>query len=470
MKNKLMTLNDLYDFYSSRAVTVSFDAQTEHVKGILVSVNGRMVFDKDSNVEGLYPVHLYICHDEENLNHTKIERENLLNALPSLSNRPIMAYIHKVDGEYEFGDHAYHIEDDEIVFDEIPVGVIPESCNAHLEYSEEYNKNFCVADGYLYSEYNKSVDILSRYDECPVSAELYIRKFSYDANSKILVLDDFYFEGVTILGKRDNGENVKPAMVGSNITSIKYSEEGGKNQMNTDKLVELLSKFNKTLDDIDITEFENLSDEELEEKVNKTFDTSNESLMSVSFGEKNFSVSLNEEIRALNILVNDTYNDAYYFVTVFHDDNSKYVIMEDFNDKAYKQSFEINDDVYSLVGEREEVFRVFVTKDEQDKLNEMRNNYSLVCEKLKKFENEPNKIELIDSYADTLIADSDEYKSLYELDNHFDMSIEDLKGKLDNILLNAAKNPENKTKTNSKPIYSVNKKSLDSRYGDIFNN
>lgn len=60
-------------------------------------------------------------------------------AIASFSNRPILGFIYSDDdGNPQFESHNMHTDDDgAIVYDEIPVGIIPESCDAHLEFDEE---------------------------------------------------------------------------------------------------------------------------------------------------------------------------------------------------------------------------------------------------------------------------------------------------------------------------------------------
>ena len=105
------------------------------------------------------------------------------------------------------GDHVD--EEDNIVYDEIPIGIIPESCGAKLEYDKEKEKTYCVVNGYVIEEYAPlAVEILEREEECPCSVELSVRELSYDSKEKVLNIDDFFFSGVTILGKTEDGEDV----------------------------------------------------------------------------------------------------------------------------------------------------------------------------------------------------------------------------------------------------------------------
>lgn len=300
MAKRLLYLEDLYDFYSTYKKSTHFSS--ENKEPMYVQVAGKINFENNSDdTEGLCKVHLQACHTDLNVNKSFIEQSVMEAALPSFKNRPILGYIHKVNGEYEFYKHNMHEENGEIVYDEIPVGIIPESCNAQIVYDEEKEKSYVEIDGYIFEEYTKAKDILERNEECFVSVELAIRELSYNAKDKYMNIENFFFSGVTILGKTPEGENVQPGMSGSNIklsdfskannslfadkldsltskvdellsrfSDINHSEEGG-NDSQMSKFEELLQKYNKTVEDIDF-DYENMSDEELEAKFSELYD------------------------------------------------------------------------------------------------------------------------------------------------------------------------------------------------------
>lgn len=220
---KLLTLDDLYNFYSKNKNFAHF---SDNDNPIVVQTKGKLKFEENSNSEGLFPVVLQANHTGVNLNKSKIDDQVQLNALSSIYNRPILGYIHEVDGQWEFYSHNMHLDDDEeIVYDEIPIGVIPESGDAQLIYDEEKDKNYVNVKGYIFSEYTKAQEILEREKECSVSVELAIRELSFDAKEKVLIIEDFYYMGITILGKTPDGEEVKPGMEGSNIKLADFSKE-----------------------------------------------------------------------------------------------------------------------------------------------------------------------------------------------------------------------------------------------------
>ena len=310
MTKRLLYLEDLYDFYSTKYKRSTHFSSEKTGEPIVVQVHGKINFEEsDKNKDGLLPVHLQACHTNLNVNNSNIEESVMTSALPSFSNRPILGYIHKVvtdenpDGQWEFYGHNCHEENGELVYDEVPIGIIPESCNAQLVYDKEKNKTYCEVDGYIFEEYSRAAEILQREGECAVSVELSIRELSYDGKLKCLNIEDFWFSGVTILGKNEYGDTIKPGMTGSNIkladfsadnnslfakyenkmiefqerleklestcSNIQLSKEGG-NDKNMDKFNELLEKYGKTAEDIDF-EYEDMTDEELESKFEEVF-------------------------------------------------------------------------------------------------------------------------------------------------------------------------------------------------------
>ena len=200
MAKRLLFIEDLYDFYANKYQRSTHFDYSKTGEPLTVQVHGKVNFSKSSDdTEGLQPVHLQACHTELNLNGSNISEDVMSKALPSFSNRPILGYIHEVNGQYEFYKHNMHEEDGEIVYDEVPIGIIPESCNAQLVYDKDKNKTYCEVDGYIFEEYSKAAEILEREEECSVSVELSIRSLSYNAKEKYLDIEDFFFSGVTIL-------------------------------------------------------------------------------------------------------------------------------------------------------------------------------------------------------------------------------------------------------------------------------
>ena len=303
---KYLTIEDLLMFCKQSNMN-TFSAQ--EASGPIIVQSFGEISTSDTTTMGLTPCTLQACHTELNKNHSFIEDDVMNNALASFANRPILGYVHQLDdGSWDFWDHRMSIEENgnesRLEYLERPIGVIPESCNAHLEYDENQQKNYVVVNGYIYDDYgNQALDIIKSYDgKVSVSVELAINAMSYNAKENYLNIEDFVFMGVTCLGKTPDGTVVQPGMEGSNLKLDNFSAKQNSMFSNDfqDKMIEVLDKLNTTLSNFnnnskekgcdkmgkfeellqqynvtaeDITfEIEGLSDEELEVKFKEAFE------------------------------------------------------------------------------------------------------------------------------------------------------------------------------------------------------
>ena len=259
---KYLTLDDLLLFCKKNNFN-HFNAKDSDGP-IVVQTPGKFELNGDSNA-GLQPVKLSACHTSLNRNGSSISKDAMEAALPSFSNRPILGYIHQLeDGTWDFYSHNIEVVEDEnekdgarIDYLETPVGIIPESCNAHLEYDEESDVYRTCVNGFIFEEYSKAGDILRTKGISNVSVELAINDMSYNSDDGYLSINDFYFMGVTILGCDEDGNIVEPGMAGSNITLGSFSAENN-SMLNNDinntliatlnRLAESLEKFNNITD------------------------------------------------------------------------------------------------------------------------------------------------------------------------------------------------------------------------------
>lgn len=418
-----------------------------------------------------------------------------------------------------------------LIYDERVVGVIPENNNFEIVHDDESDRDYVYVDGLLYREYgNYACDVLeSRNNRTDVSAEIYCDEISYDANTQILVVNEMRMSGVTLLGA-----DVTPAMQGAHAETFSISDDNRQSQLveimkelteslnnytaaiqagkekskeggmvKVDKFNELLAQYNISEEDVTF-EYEGLSDEELEAKFAEVFASEGDNAdpepepegdsepegepeseedfevetNSVNYSVEHngtthtYSVSLQDKISALYNLVNDTYadGDTWYDVTVY--DDEKYVIMIDYwHDKGYKQSYKVKKDVYTLIGDRVEVFARWLTQDEINSLEKMKSDYAVISEKLGKYEAEPEKMKVLESDDYSLIAEDEDFVALKN--DHFDMSLEDVTKRADEILTNAAKAHKFSFATNTnggngvKPLPPMNKKPQ-KRFGSLF--
>lgn len=478
-KKRLLFIEDLYDFYLNKYKRSTHFSSEKSGEPLVVQVHGKVKFDEsDKDKDGLLPVHLQACHTDLNVNGSNIDKSVMEAALPSFSNRPILGYLHKViteenpEGQWEFYSHNMHEDENgEIVYDEYPIGIIPESCNAQLIYDERKEKTYCEVNGYIFEEYSRAAEVLEREGECSVSVELSIRELSYDAKQKFLNIEDFWFSGITILGKTPDGEEVKPGMKGSNIkladfkaknnsmftdyelkinelqerlnklestcfsikehTSALLSQKEGGDNDNMNKFEELLAKYNKTIEDITF-EYSDMSDKELEEKFAELFDNDPENLENEGSndGEVNPDPENNSDnntdnfeklVRTYEISHEDLryalYNllapyedsdDDYYYISNVYD---SYFVYEGWcTDKIYRQGYTKDGDNVSFEGERTELFRELLTASEKAELESMRANYA----ELKSFKEEFEKHELHSKKEE--ILNSEKYSVLSQKD------------------------------------------------------
>ena len=316
MNKRLLTLEDLYNFYNKKKKSLKFSADKS---GYNIAVQSLAKFEiNDDLSEGLLYGKIRAFHDLTNNNKSHIETDVLEEKMMSIKDRPIMADIIDTNEEDEegnpikdFSGHTMYYDEelDKMIYTEIPIGHFINPENIHLEYDEKYDRNFVCADVVVYEEYSDACEILRRRKEVDCSVELCIRKMHWDNTDKTLHLDDFYVQGTTLLGS-----NVLPGMSGSKLSIKDFSEEnnslfssisdneqsklietldnlnktlsnlninktahtenfeeGGNEENDMTKFEELLEKYNKTVEDITF-EYEGLSNEELEVKFSEAFE------------------------------------------------------------------------------------------------------------------------------------------------------------------------------------------------------
>lgn len=290
------------------------------------------------------------------------------------------------------------------------------------------------------------------------------------------------------------------------LNDINNSKEGGKQmKFSEEKLNELLEKYAVKSEDLtfDLEAIE--SDEALEEAFEAQFNSNpstepepesepeteptqedNFSFAVTFNGEtKQFSKSLNELISDITMLVNAQYGEednAWYDCEVFDD---KTVLFHDWwNNKHFKQKYGNKDGNLVLKGERNEVFVRYLTEEEISALDDLKSNFEAQAnelasakEELGHYHDEPAKETILNSEDYVQVAESEMFMKLKNQETHFNMSIEDVQKKADEILLAAAKagkvefskvEPEEKPTTSSKPLvaFSNTKK----RYGSLLEN
>ena len=272
---------------------------------------------------------------------------------------------------------------------------------------------------------------------------------------------------------------------------------------------ELLAKYNKTVEDVTF-EYEGMSDEELDVKFEELFgedetEPEDDSVVVEDSDETEEIEVIEEESETTEVveaivedgtftrtyeLSHDDIRCALYNLLVPYEeaDNTYYYISEVFDDyfvyeswcgsTVYGQGYVKDEETVSFEGERYELFKELLTASEKAELEAMRSNYAAISEKLKVYEDaeiEAKKVELLNADDYASVRDSEAFAGLVE--DHANISYEELQSKCDQIILDAVKsgkysavNSVDETITVSKKQFTnpTVKKTKPSRYGKLF--
>lgn len=314
---------------------------------------------------------LKVLHDGVNKNGSNIPLDAIEDAMESIKNTPILAFIERdKDGEaIGFGGHESTVtikeKDGELYFDEffeeIPIGVIPESNNAIIE--EIDGKNYLICDCFIWKSYsNEAYDMLVENKKNDVSCEIEAKSIDFEDDGT-MTIKKFQFLGVTVIG-------LPPGMEGAEI------------DMNVN-----FSKYNKEQFTSKVEELNTYLKKELKNSVKEAKKMENNKKMEFGLSIENLKNAIRSQLDNKTIQKVDYWGDSYccpeyYLITILPEE--KIVILEDANEwyKYYGVS-------YSLSGD--EVLLDFDTKKEY--VNDWREKQ--VGETVVAFEKEDNLKDVI---------------------------------------------------------------------------
>lgn len=529
MKKKLLTLEDLSKFCKEQKL-FSFSSK-ENGYQLCVSVPATFEKQEDENSSLLF-AKIKAFHTGRNRNDSSVTVEAAEKSLNTFAYKPILAaFTTDKNGNEDFMSHEMEIDDDgNVVYIEQQVGSFTSDTPFIEKDPDHEDRQYVYALAAIPREYTHAADIIERKGGTKVSVELIVNSFSYDEEEDVLQLEDIEVSGLTLLGISEEGgdptkDAVEEGMEGARLDIADFSrqknssfsyeklesviketiiqtlndnktKEGGNTMKFSDeKLNELLEKYAVKSEDLafDLEAIE--SDEALEKAFEAQFSVPSADpepapeektiKMSLTLGEtvKEFSRSLSEVIYALSDLVNATYSEdnTIYCVDVFDDGSakSKYLIMQDmFTGKAYKQGWSFKDGVYSLKGERVDVYSVWVTAEEKEQLETMKANYAANETKLEEatkeldlYKAEPEKVELLNSDDYSVVRDTAEFAELSKRESYFSLTKEDLTQKLDGMLVEFAKKQSRETKVEpvaAKRFGFGDPETKSGRYGGVF--
>lgn len=487
MADKILTLNELRDYFTQHGIT-TFSAK-EHGKPIACQVDTMAVFEEAGDAvvnDGIIYAPVKVCHTLLNRNGSYISEENMKKAMPTLKDRPLLAYIHKLDdGTLDFGSHNREIVEDEngdsrIVYYERQVGSFT-SDDPFLQYDKDEDKTYVMAKVAIPTDYSPTYAILSsKGGKCKVSCELTINAMQYDVQNNYLEFTDFYFTGVTLLGSDEKGNAINEGMQGAKIdASASFDCKQNITKGGSDfsmKFDELLKKYNKTAEDVKF-DYASMSDEELEAKFEEEF--GDPKVTTVTF-ELNYGQIEEQIYRALEEIDRANHYRTDYMLVAVYDDRFIYRNLSDAENHYYAQNYTKNDTAVTLVGDPYEVFAEFLTAEEKASLDTMRANYqSLVDFKAQadKDAEDAKRDEVLNDASYACLADDSDFKTLKA--NKSDFSVDELRVNADLIFAkhikavgsfamnsNADVTPDNTKKFNIADDASADK---DNPYPGLFN-
>ena len=185
-----------------------------------------MIFQEQETYENkdtrFMKVKIWLCHTGRNLNGSFFDKPVIEQAIPSLANTPILAFIEENSkGEIDFSDHRVVISKQagKFKFKYIgwAVGVIPESNNAHFEFrlcDDGIEREYLVVDGLVWqNKWTDAPNIFNRDLVKSQSMELDETSFKgFEDQDGYFHFTEFRFYGACCLGV-----DYQPAMVNSTI-------------------------------------------------------------------------------------------------------------------------------------------------------------------------------------------------------------------------------------------------------------
>ena len=249
MATRFHTLGELAEFYKNNSVK-TFSVK-EQGKSIAVHTPAFFEYNDNKTNDGLMHCRINVMHEKENENYSYIPLTAVTKALNTLAYKPILAYIHKLDsGQYAFKGHEIHTECGEdgivTVYDEKQVGCFTVD-EPILEYDEKKKRCHVIANGVIPELYTKAADIIRESGGTDVSCEIEINECHYDEENDYLVITDFVFTGVTLLGYESGGRKIQPAMENARLTIEDFSKENNGIKFNKQEMLEMREKIDTIL-------------------------------------------------------------------------------------------------------------------------------------------------------------------------------------------------------------------------------
>lgn len=404
----------------------------------------------------------YVLALGKNVNKSHFSKNNVDRAYSTLAYCPVIGHLMVDDnGVYHLGGHDYHLDtkDFKLKSQCVPFGVaLPSETPVY----EDVTENDGTVSTYLVCEV---IIWIGRYPELAdafydksiftnQSMEIFYSSYApLDDDPTYTDIIDFSFDALCMLQKSDDDKfNVSPCFPSASIVPITYSidknefsslmnelkeelslyfsldnreKEGGKTILN--EKLEILQKFNKTVEDLDFF-IDEMSVEDLIAKMEELF---GEKEPDAKLEPIAFSATYKEKRQALQnaldpIIVKDAegnyVEETYFYIEDFSDE---YVFVEkdhwtanDYDCKygRFAYTFDEVTRTATISSEFEEMVKVWLTLDEKAKLDEDRANFETLKTEYKEYKashsTENADVEELKSYK--MKSESEKVFSKYE--------------------------------------------------------
>lgn len=312
-------------------------------------------------------VKIWLMHTGENLNGSVFNKKSVEDAIPTLANTPILAYVEdNSDDEKDFSDHRMVLVKEEgqfkIKYIGQAIGVIPEENNAQFEMrlcDDGVEREFLTVDGLVWTKFDDPIDIFNRDAIKAQSMELHDDYEGEWGEDGLFHFTKFSFFGACALGKE-----VLPAMRSATIEAqfsydnmfkdiqskmdtfkLLYTQTDKGGNKKVDEKLELLNKFSLTLEEVQDKgiNIEEYSLEDLEVKLNEI----TAPLAEFTLTGEQFKAEIRNELKKEK--VTDDWGWEYSrFSYVDFKDNEVYAYDRAEDYKLFGFSFETNGDKVTI--------------------------------------------------------------------------------------------------------------------------
>ena len=490
------------------------------------SINLPVTYEVSDYVDDRFKkVKIWIAHTGENLNYSIFTKESLEKMSETLPYVPIVGYIEKnEEDENDFSDHrnSITIKDGDVNIEYMchAYGFIPEGAKSSFEIRD--GKEWLVGEGYLWTKFEKSVDIFSNSNNSKSQSMEIDNIDGFIDNEGRVNVDNARFSALCILG-----DNVAPGMQGStiemfNANSVKdeikemvyeFSKKGEKSlekdtKEKVDEFVEEKDKEDKTDTKKAKTDSDKKDTEEKVEDVKKNAKKEDEEAKTKSKDEKDSDETDEDKKKFVEedeedtedgegVEIEDDKEKKFQLVfEISHDDVRRCLykaineeesyswIIEVFDNHFVYQKETYENDVYTTkfydrqyvmaeekvtIGDEVEVFSKFLTKEEFDKIDAERNRVEELeteLTTLKEFKAEKetaDKMEILETYSEKL--SEEKFKEFSEGIANFEAK--DLEKEIAYALFKQDQVTESENKAGGVAVYTAKSNETTGKYGDL---